>query len=439
MTCLLLNLLILPVMEAKPLNAGDHTRSIKVGELAREYIVHVPPSYDGKKPFPVVLVFHGGGSNAQQMIRFCGLSEKADQAGFLAVYPQGTGRLPRMLTWNAGNCCGYSMRQKVDDVAFVRALLDDLATVVQVDQKRIYATGMSNGAMISYRLASELADRIAAIAPVSGPMGTETCHPSRPVPVLHFHGTKDQFAAFEGGPGKRSISQTDFFSVGHSIQAWVKANGCPEKPKVTQLPDKADDGMTVTRKTYGPGRNGSEVVLLVIEGGGHTWPGKEPLVQFLGPSTRDIVANDLIWEFFQKTSDADLARSTRQTKPVVLVLHGALIIVRVKKRTVLVGFQGNRQSSSHLHAASLDIRQQKRIEATGPRTRRDTEDSDSVVHDFVKIPRRCPKSHCPARASPGVANNLILGREPSDLTAPRTAPLLVFRHVHHRVPQNCSI
>jgi polyhydroxybutyrate depolymerase len=223
-------------------------------------------------PFPVVLGFHGGGSNAEQFVRFSGLNEKANEAGFIAVYPNGTGRFRRMLTWNGGNCCGYAMREKVDDVAFVRALLDDLAKVAKIDQKRIYATGMSNGAIISYFLASKLSDRIAAIAPVAGPMGTETCHPKRPVPIMHFHGADDEFAAFQGGPGPKSIGQTDFYSVEHSVQAWVKANDCPTEPKVDAMPDKADDGMTVTRKTYGPGKNGSEVVLFVIEGGGHPWP-----------------------------------------------------------------------------------------------------------------------------------------------------------------------
>lgn len=223
-----------------------------------------------------------------------------DEAGFIAVYANGTGRFERMLTWNAGNCCGYAMRNNVDDVGFVRTLLDDLASAAKIDQDRVYATGMSNGAMISYRLASELSDRIAAIAPVAGPMGTETCIPKRPAPVMHFHGTDDEFAAFQGGPGPKSISQTDFYSVEHSIEAWVKANGCPAKPTITKEPDRADDGMTVTRKTYGPGRTGSEVVLLVIESGGHTWPGREPRIGRLGKSTRDISANDLMWEFFQR-------------------------------------------------------------------------------------------------------------------------------------------
>ena len=294
----LLTLLVAPVFGQ--LDPGDHTRTVEVGDLTRRYIVHVPPSYDGSKPFPVVLGFHGGGSNAEAFIRFSGLSEKADEAGFIAIYPSGTGLLPRVLTWNGGNCCGYAMRNNVDDVAFVRTLLDDLANVAKIDEKRIYATGMSNGGIISYYLASNLSDRIAAIAPVGGPMGTKECNPKRPVPVIHFHGTNDEFAAFNGGPGPKSASGTNFYSVEHSIQAWVEANGCPTEPKVEKMPDKADDGMTVTKKTYGPGKDGSEVVLFVIEGGGHTWPGREPLVQRLGKSTRDISANDLMWEFFQK-------------------------------------------------------------------------------------------------------------------------------------------
>jgi polyhydroxybutyrate depolymerase len=85
-----------------------------------------------------------------------------------------------------------------------------------------------------------------------------------------------------------------------AVQAWITANGCPAEPKVEQLPDKADDGMTVTRKTCGPGRDGSEVILLVIEGGGHTWPGRETPAKWLGGGTKDISANDLIWEFFEK-------------------------------------------------------------------------------------------------------------------------------------------
>jgi polyhydroxybutyrate depolymerase len=266
------------LMATDPLTPGDHTRSLEVDKRPRTYIVHVPKSYDGSKPYPVVLVFHGGGSNAEGMVKFCGLNETADKHGFVVVYPNGTGRLEKqLLTFNGGNCCGYAMNEKVDDVAFTRALLDELAKVVKVDQKRIYATGMSNGGIMAYKLASELADRIAAIAPVGGPMGTETCSPKRPVPVIHFHGTDDQFAPFKGGKGK-GVSGTDFFSVDHSVNAWVKANGCKFEPVLTKIADKAKDGTTATIKTYGGGKDGAEVVLVAIEGMGHTWPGQEPKV-----------------------------------------------------------------------------------------------------------------------------------------------------------------
>jgi polyhydroxybutyrate depolymerase len=293
-------ILTLAVAQTDGLVPGDHSRTLAVSDRKRTYLVHIPKSYDGKKPYPVVLVYHGGGSNAEQMVRFCGLNETADKASFIAVYPSGTGRLEKVLTWNGGNCCAYAMQNKVDDVAFTSALLDDLAKVVNVDSKRVYATGMSNGAIMVYRLASELSDRIAAIAPVAGPMGTAKCAPKRPVPVIHFHGDDDQFAPFNGGKGEKSLTGTDFYSVDHSIRAWVKANGCNEEPTIERLPDKAKDGTKVTKKTYGGGKDGAGVVLIVIEGGGHTWPGREPAVKWLGKTTKNVSANDRMWEFFEK-------------------------------------------------------------------------------------------------------------------------------------------
>ena len=190
---------------------------------------------------------------------------------------------------------GYRM----DDVEFTRRLLDDVAGACSIDSKRVFATGMSNGGIMAYRLASELSERIAAIAPVGGPMGTKGCRPGRPVSVIHFHGTDDAFAPFQGGRG-RGLSGTSFFSVDHSIAAWVEADGCDPNPVTIRLPDTTDDGTTVTRTTYGQGKDGAEVVLIVIEGGGHTWPGREPRLASLGKSTRDISANDLMWDFFQR-------------------------------------------------------------------------------------------------------------------------------------------
>ncbi len=275
------------------------TRTLPVDGRERSYLLHVP-SHDRTQTWPVVLAFHGATSNGRLMEQFSGLSAKADQAGFVAVYPNGTGNLPNVLTWNGGACCGYAVNNNVDDVAFVRAVLDDLGQVLPIDPRRIYAAGMSNGAQMVYRLAGQLAERIAAIAAVAGPMGLAGWHPARPVPVLHIHGTDDQFAPFRGGRGPRSVYGTDFFSVKHTVRHWARRNGCPETPTVTEEPPRVDDGTRIVRNVYGPGRNSSEVVLLVVEGGGHTWPGRPPVPLVLGKSTANLDANDAIWEFFAR-------------------------------------------------------------------------------------------------------------------------------------------
>jgi polyhydroxybutyrate depolymerase len=257
-------LAVLPGAGPAPLGPGDHTRSLTVGGLKRTYLVHVPKPYTDKKALPVVLVFHGGGSNAKQWARFCGLNDQADKAGFIAVYPNGTGKKvegyeEEVLGWNGGPRQpggDNPVLSKVDDVAFTKALLDDLAEVVKVDPKRVYATGMSMGAIMVYRLASELSDRIAAIAPIAGPMGTEKCRPRRPVSVIHFHGTDDEAVPFKGGKGKLDVSGTDFYSAEHSLRAWVKADGCTKRPTTAELPDRAKDGPRSHSKPTGAGRVG---------------------------------------------------------------------------------------------------------------------------------------------------------------------------------------
>lgn len=289
-------MLLLALVLANPtiLGPGDHTRALMMGEQERSYLIHVPKSYDSKKPTPVVLALHGAAMNGPMMAWFSGLNKKSDTAGFIVVYPSGTGTEP-FLTWNAG---GFRRANKADDVAFIGKLLDDLATMLNVDQKRVYVCGMSNGGIMSYRLAAELSDRIAAIAPVAGTIAIEESHPKRPVPVIHFHGTQDTFVPFERLKGK-TPSFMRFKSVEDSIQTWVKLNGCQEKPR-TETISKDSDEMKVARKTYGGSKDGAEVVLVIIEGGGHTWPGQPPPVGFIGKSAKNLSANDLMWEFFQK-------------------------------------------------------------------------------------------------------------------------------------------
>lgn len=281
------------------LSPGKHALRLAMPAQERGFLVYVPHNMP-VGDWPVVLAFHGNGSNPEGLIEFTGLAAKADRAGFLAVFPAGSGRLDRARSFNAGNCCGYALRHQIDDVGFLAALLDHLPELAPIDPRRVYATGMSNGALMCYLAADRLADRIAAIAPVAGPMGTETCSPSRPVPVCHFHGTADEFASYRGGRGRRSITGTDFYSVEHTIGRWVAANRCHPVPEQVELEPQVEDGTRVTRTTYRGPQPHSEVVLYTIHGGGHTWPDGPGQMKFLGPTTRNLSANEVMWEFFER-------------------------------------------------------------------------------------------------------------------------------------------
>ena len=291
---------ILALMSAapQPLHSGNHNRTLVVDQVKRTYLVHVPPQYDARKATPVVLILHGAGTDAAITVKFTGMNQKADEAGFIAVYPNGTGYGP-IQTWNAGGVQSELVAGKADDVAFISRLIDDLGQVINVDSRRVYATGMSNGGMMCYKLAAELPDRIAAIAPVAGTMTMPRINPTRPVPVMHFHGTDDDLCPFNG-PSPLTPKFITFQSVDATINAWVQANGCPNQPAIVAEPVQIADGTSVLRATYGPGKLGSEVVLFTIQGGGHTWPGQPPPVRFIGKSTLNLSANDQMWEFFKK-------------------------------------------------------------------------------------------------------------------------------------------
>lgn len=282
----------------EPLPAGLHDRLVCVDGDRRSYLVHVPPGLDPAARWPVVLAFHGAGSNARQMLRMSGLNAKADAAKFVVVYPEGTGVGP-LKSFNGGGREGAMGQRDVDDVAFTRALLDDLSSLVPVDASRVFATGISNGGMMCHRLAMELPDRIAAIAPVAGTLAITPFRPARGVSVMHFHGRADGIVPWTG-PNLLTPRFLTFLSVDETVETWRQLNDCPPGWRDSEYENRVRDGTLVRRRDSLPGRDGAEVVLIDIEGGGHTWPGQPNLLVILGKTTRDISANDLMWDFFQK-------------------------------------------------------------------------------------------------------------------------------------------
>ena len=308
----MLPLLVLLTLQTPVLPQGNHNLSLHFGGRTRHFIVHVPPQARDSHPMPVVLSFHGGGGTAKGQQAYSGLDPVADREGFIVVYPDGTGPLPRRLhTWNAGSCCGYARDNHIDDVGFTRALLDDLARRTSVDQRRVYATGLSNGGMMSYRLAAELGDRIAAIAPIAGGMVVDSIRSPRPVPIMHIHSIDDPRATYTGGLGPPfpfthvRVVQPVMDSV---IAHWVAFDHCPTTPAVGETihgrAGSPSAAHTATLIRYGPCTAGTEFVLWKLTGAGHVWPGAgvQSWQRYVGPATDVIGADTLMWRFFQRFS-----------------------------------------------------------------------------------------------------------------------------------------
>lgn len=276
---------------------------IRVGEHDRTYYLHLPRPLPADKVLPLVLAFHGGGGKPAFIERESKFSELADREGFLVAYPEGIDK-----SWNDGRDDPKisAQRKKIDDVAFIAALLDEVAENYRLDTKRVFATGISNGGMMSHYLGTNLSSRIAAIAPVATgfpePVRAQF-KPEQPVSVLMLSGTADPLVPYAGGDvtvfgSKRGrVLATD-----ETVKLWVEHNGCKPDPVKTDLADAdPNDGCRVTTLTYTGGRNGSEVVLYRIDGGGHTWPDG---VQYLGKRLigevcRDFNGTETIWEFFK--------------------------------------------------------------------------------------------------------------------------------------------
>jgi polyhydroxybutyrate depolymerase len=247
---------------------GDEQASLEHDGLTRSFIVHVPAGYDNTRPIPLVLNFHGATMTAALQQRTTGMDAKADEAGFVVVYPDGVDQ-----SWNAGACCGGAASKDIDDVGFARAVVAYTRERVCVDPKRIYATGFSNGGRMSYRLGCEAADLFAAIAPVAGTKSfpdlenSPGCAPQRPIPLLDIMGSLDSRIAAQ----PRQIAE------------WRELNGCTDaEVEVTYREGRH------ACSSYQECTAGTSVTYCIVDGVGHAWP------------RSGFSANDRIWALFER-------------------------------------------------------------------------------------------------------------------------------------------
>jgi polyhydroxybutyrate depolymerase len=281
-------------------NRGTVVRTIEVENTRRTFWLHVPPTYAKTKSIPLVLVFHGGEGQPQQIERHTGFSDLADREGFIVAYPEGIDK-----HWNDGR----ENAPRVNDVAFVTALIEDVARSFNVDRKRIYATGISNGGMFSQRLGCELSGTIAAIASVAATMPDALrarCNPSRPISVLMIHGTDDPLIPYRGGAMARGTMGGNVLSAPDAIRFWVAHNKCAPTPATLELGFDRDpkDGTRVEGESYDHCTANVEVELVTVVGGGHTLPGSRQSLpeRLVGRTSTEINGADKIWHFFKRHS-----------------------------------------------------------------------------------------------------------------------------------------
>jgi polyhydroxybutyrate depolymerase len=275
--------------------AGDRRETMLWEGRERSYLLHVPEG--GGAALPLVIVLHGAGGNAAAFAEETQFTAAAEPRHDLVVFPDGIGNEPGKLSWNAHICCGAALAQKSDDLGFILALIDHISGELPVDAHRIYATGMSNGAMLSYQLAAAHPERFAAIAAVSGAIGGTSRDgerfvippPARPVPVMIIHGRKDPYILFDGGTSTLlGYPKRSNMAVADALALWSEADGCAPEPQRTEpTPGK------LARTLFTECRGGAAVMLWDIEEGDHNWPPSDMLFPAPGGMTRSAAAEIL--------------------------------------------------------------------------------------------------------------------------------------------------
>lgn len=281
---------------------GDSTQPLSAAGLEGTYVRHLPPVYDGERALPVVVDLHGWSEPAAVHVQFSGLGATGDEHGFVTITPE----IERPVDlWDTSS--GST------DLTWLDALLDEVEASICIDTNRVFFAGMSNGAMMTSRVACWMPDRVAAVAPVAGIRHASDCAPGRAVPIVAFHGTDDAYLSYTGGYGPKVAGlprpdgsgpigtapltgDDDADSVPDTVAAWAAANGCTGGPVDTEITDD------VVRSTWECPADG-ETVLYTVVGGGHSWPGSAIAVlaeDLVGRTTMSISANELMWEFFRR-------------------------------------------------------------------------------------------------------------------------------------------
>jgi polyhydroxybutyrate depolymerase len=306
---------VLAALLAAPALAAEKNGEVKDYTLSsgghdRTYHVYSPAGLKPGAVYPLLLILHGGGGKGVQMRKLTrrAFETFAGKTGAVIAYPDAYAG-----HWNdyRADKSRKSQRENVDDVAFLSAMTEEIAKAYPVDLSRVYASGISNGAMMSHTLACRAADRIAAVAPVAGALPENqvpSCAPARPVPVMMISGTKDKLVHWEGGVvtgpfGRKNLGRT--ISAESTRDLWLKKNSCDPAEKGTKSIDAdPDDGTSVTRETYAACAGGAVVEFLRVEGGGHTWPGgvQDMPVLVVGKTSKEVDASAEIWDFFSRFS-----------------------------------------------------------------------------------------------------------------------------------------